>query len=55
MKSEVDSPIGKQILVYAMNSDDDVVLEFSENDNGEKMVLDITEHVEQLERKVNNG
>ena len=51
---EVDTPVGKQMLAYAMNKDEDVVLEFSENESGEKVIVDITDHVSQLERKVNN-
>jgi len=49
MKSER----GKEILVHAMQ-EDYCVLEFTKMDNGEHRVMDITEHVEQLEEKVEN-
>lgn len=48
----MNSDKGKQILAYAMNSEH-CVLEFSELDNGEMHVVDITDHVEALEEKVN--
>jgi len=44
---------GKEILIHAM-SNEYCVLEFKEMDNGEHRVMDITEHVEQLEKKVEN-
>lgn len=39
---------GKQMLAHAM-SKDYCVLEFQEPEDGEMRVLDITDHVEQLE------
>lgn len=47
----VDSPKGKQILAYAFE-EGDCVLEFNEMDDGSLHVVDITEHVRQLEEKV---
>lgn len=52
--SKVDSPVGKQMLAYAMNRDEDVVLEFSENEQGEKVIMDITDHVSALEEAVSD-
>jgi len=50
----IDGERGKQILAYAMN-EGDVVLEFNEMDDGSLHVVDITEHVRQLERMHTNG
>lgn len=47
------SDTGKSILVHAMSSEY-CVLEFKEMDDGEHRVMDITDHVEQLEKKVEN-
>lgn len=44
---------GKQILAHAM-SKEHCVLEFSEMDDGTHRIVDITDHVEALEKKVNN-
>lgn len=49
-----DSSIGKQILAHAM-AEEYCVLEFTELDDGELMVADITDHLRQLERMhINN-
>ena len=54
MKSApMHSDRGKQILVHAMQKEY-CVLEFQQMDNGEHRVMDITDHVEQLEKKVEN-
>lgn len=50
---EMDSEKGKEILAHAMASEY-CVLEFNEMDDGSMNVVDITEHVRQLEEKVNN-
>lgn len=49
-----DSSVGKQILAHAM-AEEYCVLEFTELDDGDLMVADITDHLRQLERKhINN-
>jgi hypothetical protein len=45
----VDSEKGKKILAQAMR-DEYTVLEFQTNDDGTRVVQDITDHMKQLER-----
>lgn len=45
----IESDIGKEVLAYAMNQDY-AVIEFQERADGQMIVTDITEHVEQLEK-----
>lgn len=40
-----------EAITYAMNSEK-CILDFEENDNGEMVITDITEHVESLEEMV---
>jgi hypothetical protein len=53
MPDAVESAPGKQALLYAMNSDY-CVLEFRERDDGTMVVMEITEHLEQLEEMYAN-
>lgn len=48
-----DQPAAVEAITYALNSEK-CVLDFRENENGEMVVTDITEHVESLEELVNN-
>lgn len=45
---------GKEILAHAM-AQEYCVLEFSKMDDGSHRIVDITDHVEALEEKVNNA
>lgn len=45
-----DKDAAKQAIYYALNSEY-CVLEFSEMESGDIHIVDITEHVEQLEQK----
>jgi hypothetical protein len=51
-KVPVKSEKGKQILAHAMQKDY-CVLEFSTTDDGVNQVMDITEHVQELEEIAN--
>ncbi len=54
MPTPMHSDKGKQILAQAME-EGRTVLEFTENESGEHIVMDITDHVEQLEEKIDVG
>jgi hypothetical protein len=49
----MDSEKGKAILAQAMQ-EDYCVLEFDTREDGQTMILDITDHVQQLEEMANN-
>jgi hypothetical protein len=51
---EMTGEKGPEILAHAYNSGY-CVLEFKTRDDGTTIIMDITDHVEQLEKKVNNG
>lgn len=48
-----DKPQAVQAITYALNSEH-CVLDFTEDENGEMVITDITEHVESLEELVDN-
>lgn len=48
-----DQPQAAQAITYALNSEH-CVLEFSENENGEMQIMDVTDHFEALEQLAEN-
>lgn len=52
--TEMTSDQGAEILAHAYHSDY-CVLEFKERDDGTKIIMDITDHVEQLEKIAENN
>lgn len=50
-RTEVDTPKGKEILMYAA-SREQCILEFARMDDGTLTVADITDHVRALEDEV---
>jgi predicted NUDIX family phosphoesterase len=55
MTDPENEPAAKQAITYALNTDDRTVLEFQRTEAGEVRILDITDHVDALEQKLDDG